>query len=115
MVVKVGRFGRFLACSGYPECNNSKPYKIGVACPKEGCNGEIIERKSRRGKVFYGCSNYPKCDFVSWNRPVNVTCPNCQAKYLEDRYTAKDGEHLYCPKCKSKYGKEDFTESSPAI
>lgn len=114
MIVKVGRFGRFLACSGYPECNNSKPYKIGVACPKEGCNGEIIERKSRRGKVFYGCSNYPKCDFVSWNKPVNITCPNCQAKYLEDRYTAKDGEHLYCPKCKSKYGKEDFTESSPA-
>ncbi|MBD3289177.1 type I DNA topoisomerase [candidate division KSB1 bacterium] len=114
MVVKVGRFGRFLACSGYPECKNSMPYKIGVACPREDCNGEIIERKSKRGKVFYGCSNFPKCDFVSWNRPVSVNCPNCQANYLEDRYTAKDGEHLYCTRCKSKYEKADFTETEPA-
>ena len=111
MVVKIGRYGKFLACSGYPECNNAKPFTIGVPCPKDGCDGEIIERRSRRGKTFYGCSNYPKCDFVSWNKPVDKKCPNCQAPYLEERYTQKDGEFLYCASCKTKYEKESSEES----
>jgi len=114
MIVKVGRFGRFLACSGYPDCNNAKPYTIGVSCPNEGCSGKIIERKSKRGKLFYGCSEYPRCDFVSWHRPVNSTCPTCQSPYLEERYTAKNGEYLYCSKCKSKYEKKEASEISAA-
>lgn len=77
MVVKVGRYGKFIACPGYPECKNIKKFvqEIGVTCPK--CGGSVIVRKSKRGRVFYGCSNYPDCDFVSWNEPVNEKCPQC--------------------------------------
>ncbi len=77
MVVKYGRYGRFIACSGYPECKTVKKIvnKIGVNCPK--CGGDVIVRKTKRGKPFYGCSNYPNCDFVSWNEPINERCPQC--------------------------------------
>ncbi|MGN1113134.1 MAG: type I DNA topoisomerase, partial [Acutalibacteraceae bacterium] len=77
MVVKVGRYGKFIACPGYPECKNIKKFvqETGVKCPK--CGGNVIVRKSKRGRVFYGCSNYPDCDFVSWNEPVNEKCPLC--------------------------------------
>lgn len=77
MVVKVGRYGKFIACPGYPECKNVKKFvqETGVKCPK--CGGNVIVRKSKRGRVFYGCSNYPDCDFVSWNEPVNEKCPLC--------------------------------------
>jgi DNA topoisomerase-1 len=78
MVIKRGRFGQFLACSRYPECKGSRPLlkKIGVACPKDG--GEIVEKRSRRGKIFYSCANYPNCDFTSWSRPLRQPCPNCE-------------------------------------
>lgn len=77
MVIKSGRFGKFIACPGYPECKNIKNIVIetGADCPK--CGGKVIEKKSRKGRVFYGCSNYPNCDFVSWNEPVNEKCPQC--------------------------------------
>jgi DNA topoisomerase I len=77
MVVKRGRFGQFLACTRYPECKGSRPIlkKVGVACPKDA--GEIVEKRSKRGRTFYGCSNYPNCDFTSWGRPLNQTCPSC--------------------------------------
>lgn len=83
MAIKHGRFGEFLACSGYPECKNTKPIinKIDVKCPK--CGGDIIVRKSRRGRVFYGCSNYPNCDFVSWDRPIERRCPECGSIMVE--------------------------------
>ncbi|RMF64342.1 MAG: type I DNA topoisomerase [Calditrichaeota bacterium] len=106
MVIKHGRFGRFLACSGYPECKNTKPLSIGVSCPVEGCSGVLVEKRSRRGRVFYGCSNYPDCKFATWNRPVNVRCQNCQNPYLELRATQAKGEYLFCPVCKSEYAKE---------
>lgn len=79
MVVKVGRYGKFIACPGYPECKNVKKFvqEIGVKCPK--CDGEVIVRKTKKGRIFYGCSNYPNCDFVSWNEPVNERCPQCGA------------------------------------
>lgn len=77
MVVKVGRYGKFIACPGYPECKNIKKFvqEIGVKCPK--CDGDVIVRKTKKGRIFYGCSNYPDCDFVSWNEPVNEKCPLC--------------------------------------
>lgn len=78
MVIKVGRYGKFIACPGYPECKNVKKYvqKIGVKCPK--CNdGDVIIKTTKRKTIFYGCSNYPKCNFVSWNEPVNERCPQC--------------------------------------
>lgn len=103
MVLKVGRYGRFLACSGYPDCKTSRPYPIGVACPLPTCNGKIIERRSKRGRTFYGCSSYPNCNFVSWSRPIAKPCPSCNNNYLEERYTQADGAHWRCPKCKEKF------------
>jgi DNA topoisomerase-1 len=77
MVIKTGRFGKFISCSGYPECKTTRPIlkDTGAKCPKDG--GMIVERKSRRGRTFYGCANYPKCDFVSWDRVVPEPCPVC--------------------------------------
>jgi DNA topoisomerase-1 len=77
MVVKRGRFGPFLACSRYPECKGSRPLlkKVGVACPKDA--GEIVEKRSKRGRTFYSCANYPDCDFTSWSRPQPTPCPSC--------------------------------------
>ena len=77
MVVKVGRYGKFIACPGYPECKNIKKYvkELGVKCPK--CGGDVIVKRTKKGKAFYGCSNYPSCDFVSWNEPVSERCPKC--------------------------------------
>ncbi|MBF6600855.1 MAG: type I DNA topoisomerase [Dehalococcoidia bacterium] len=77
MVVKRGRFGQFLACSRYPECKGSRPIlkKVGVVCPKD--TGEIVEKRSKRGRTFYGCANYPNCDFTSWTRPLKQPCPAC--------------------------------------
>jgi DNA topoisomerase-1 len=78
MVYKYGRFGRFLACPGYPECKNTKAIRKiwNVKCPKCG-EGEIIERKSKKGRVFFGCNRYPECDFLSWERPYQTACPQC--------------------------------------
>jgi DNA topoisomerase-1 len=79
MVIKTGRFGRFISCSGYPECKTTKPIlkETGAICPKDG--GKVVERKSRKGRTFFGCANYPKCDFVSWDRVVAEACPVCGA------------------------------------
>ncbi|MEA2584361.1 MAG: topoisomerase [Thermomicrobiales bacterium] len=96
MVIKLGRYGKFLACSGFPECRNSRPLleKIGVTCPtcKEG---EIVERRSKKGRTFYGCERYPTCDFVAWNKPVNVTCPRCGSYMVE---AGRRGQ-IRCPAC----------------
>ena len=84
MVIKYGRFGKFMACKNYPECKTTKPLinKIGVTCPK--CSkGDIILRKSKRGKMFYGCSNYPECDFVSWSKPTGDICDKCGSYMIE--------------------------------
>lgn len=97
MVIKYGPHGRFLACPGFPECKNTKPYleKIGVKCPK--CGDDIVIRKTGKGRVFYGCMNYPKCDFTSWQRPVDMKCPKC-GKYMVirgNRYVCSDNECGY--------------------
>jgi DNA topoisomerase-1 len=109
MVYKVGRFGRFLACSKYPECKNTRPIPLGVKCPKQDCDGDIIERRSKKGKLFYGCSNYPKCDFVSWNKPVNEACSACGNTYLFEKYTRAKGNFLQCPECKTIAASQEST------
>ncbi len=88
MVIKTGRYGRFLACPGYPECKNAKPLIVntGARCPV--CGGEIIERKSKKGHVFYGCGNWPKCNFMSWDAPAGENCPEC-GKALFKKKTGK--------------------------
>jgi DNA topoisomerase-1 len=77
LIVKWGRFGKFISCSNYPECKYTEPFleKIGVACPKDG--GDIVLRKTRKGRIFYGCENYPNCDFTSWKKPIKTSCPAC--------------------------------------
>ncbi len=77
MVVKVGRFGKFLACPGYPECKNTKPYVVDTDTPCPKCGGKVIEKRSKRGYKFYGCDRWPDCDFVTWDKPTNKTCPQC--------------------------------------
>ncbi|HEX9291124.1 MAG TPA: type I DNA topoisomerase [Anaeromyxobacteraceae bacterium] len=111
MVVKRGRFGRFLACSRYPECKTSKPISIGVSCPK-GCGGYISERRSKRGKTFYGCSSYPKCDFVTWDRPRNEACPTCGSTYLLEKFSKKTGPFVACPNKECDYRRQ--AEGAPA-
>ncbi len=97
MVIKLGRYGKFLACSGFPECRNSKPLlqRIGVECPT--CHqGEVVEKRSKKGRAFFGCERWPECDFTSWNRPVSQPCPSCGNPYLEA--IGRQGS-LKCPKC----------------
>ncbi len=94
LVVKHGRFGEFTACSNYPTCKYVKLKSTGVACPKDG--GDIVERKSRRGKVFFGCSNYPDCDFTLWDRPVGEKCPECGEGLLVEKITKRHGRQLIC-------------------
>jgi DNA topoisomerase-1 len=85
MVYKRSRFGRFIGCSGYPECKNIKPITMGIPCPQEGCGGELTERRSKRGRAYFGCSNFPTCRFVVWQRPVPNPCPKCGAPFLTQR------------------------------
>ncbi len=97
MVIRRGRFGEFLACSRYPECKTTSPMSLGVACPRPGCGGYLSEKRSRRGKTFFGCANYAKtkCDFVSWDRPLPRPCPKCGAAFIVQK-VSKTGSHLRC-------------------
>jgi DNA topoisomerase-1 len=94
LAVKDGRFGEFTACSSYPTCRYIKLKEVGVGCPK--CGGQIVERKSRRGKTFFGCNRYPECDFVTWYRPLAEKCPNCGKPYLLEKITKRDGVTHFC-------------------
>jgi DNA topoisomerase I len=96
LVIKHGRFGEFTACSAYPECKYIKKKTIGIACPRPNCKGELVEKKSRRGKVFYGCDQYPNCDFTAWNKPINKPCPQCGSGYLLEKTSKKQGTIHYC-------------------
>ena len=83
MVLKFGRYGKFEACSNFPECRNAKPHlvKLGIACPNDG--GELVERRTKKGRVFFGCANYPECEWSSWKRPLLAPCPNCQGLLVQ--------------------------------
>ncbi|MEQ6387815.1 type I DNA topoisomerase [Bacillaceae bacterium S4-13-58] len=101
MVFKMGRYGKFMACSNFPECRNTKPIlkEIGVKCPN--CkDGNIVERKSKKRRTFYGCDNFPECDFVSWDKPINRPCPKCQSLLVEKKL--KKGIQIQCTKCDYK-------------
>jgi DNA topoisomerase-1 len=103
MVVKQGKFGPFLACSGYPECkataslnSNGPGEDTGVKCPEKECDGHIVEKKSRRGKIFFSCNRYPNCKFATWDKPVAKECPDCGSKFLVEKSTKKAGKFLAC-------------------
>ncbi|EOU1126476.1 type I DNA topoisomerase [Clostridium perfringens] len=104
MVIKHGRFGDFLACPGYPECQNTKPIveEVDANCPL--CGGKILVKRSKKGNRFYGCSNYPECNFVSWYEPTNEKCPEC-GSYMVKRYSKSKGEYLQCSDKECKYEK----------
>jgi DNA topoisomerase-1 len=109
LAIKHGRFGEFTACSNYPSCKYIKLKSTGVRCGKEGCAGEIVERKSRRGKTFYGCSRYPDCDFVLWNKPLPDPCPLCGAPFTAMKTTKRTGTVRFCNNedCEFKEAVED--------
>lgn len=106
MIIKTGRFGRFLACGNYPDCKNTKPIPLGISCPED--DGDIVERRTRKGKIFYGCANYPDCKFAVWDKPVGIECPNCGADFLVEKHTKSKGEFLKCLNCKSEMDPESF-------
>jgi len=114
MVIKTGRFGRFMACSNYPTCKNAKPITLGITCPNEGCGGEIVERKSKGGRTFYGCSSYPKCDFASWDLPVKTACPICGHAFMILKVSKAKGEYLSCPKCRHRMAPQAAESKAPA-
>jgi DNA topoisomerase-1 len=115
LVVKQGRFGEFTACTNYPTCKYIKHKSTGVACPKDADKGgEVVERKSKRGKIFFGCSNYPDCDFVLWNRPVAETCPKCAAPYLIEKTTKRHGRQILCNNEDCDYARSEERPESAA-
>jgi len=101
MLVRFGRFGKFLGCSGYPECKTIqpmvKPNKLGIACP-ECKEGELLEKRTRRGKIFYSCNRYPNCKFASWDRPIPEPCPVCKAPFIVEKTTKRAGTVRRCLK-----------------
>jgi DNA topoisomerase-1 len=101
MVFKMGRYGKFMACSNFPDCRNTKPIvkEIGVTCPK--CKeGNIIERKSKKKRLFYGCDRFPECDFISWDKPIPRSCPKCEGHLVEKKL--KKGVQVQCTECDYK-------------
>jgi DNA topoisomerase-1 len=101
MVYKMGRYGKFMACSNFPDCRNTKAIvkDIGVKCPS--CKeGNIVERKSKKRRIFYGCDRYPECDFLSWDKPIARPCPKCSSMLVEKK--TKKGVHVECTSCDYK-------------
>jgi DNA topoisomerase-1 len=108
MVLKFGRYGKFEACSNFPECHNTKPHliKLGIACPNDG--GELVERRTKKGRIFYGCANYPECDWSSWKRPLPNPCPNCQGLLVQ-----KNRNWAQCTNCEEQFEINQLPEAKP--
>ena len=106
MVIKMGRYGKFLACPGFPECRNTKALveKIGVKCPECG-KGEIVVKRSKKGRIFYGCDQYPKCEFVSWNKPIEEKCPKCGSILTEMK--SRNKKTIKCSNSTCDYRREE--------
>jgi DNA topoisomerase-1 len=115
LVVKRGRFGRFLACSAYPGCNFTKAIGTGVKCPQPDCGGDLVEKRSRRGKTFYACSHYPKCTYALWNRPTATPCPECKAPFLVEKYDKRTGPKIVCMNKECGYEQEETSPLEPAV
>lgn len=111
MVYKMGRFGKFLACSGFPDCRNTKPIvkDTGVGCPKCG-KGQVVERRSKKGRLFYGCDRYPECDYVSWDKPVAKPCPDCGGLMVEKR--SRGNVQWHCTVCGHDESAPDDSEAA---
>ena len=108
LVVRYGRYGKFIGCSTYPECRYTEPWleKIGVTCPD--CGGDLVEKKTRRQRTFYGCATYPACEFTSWKRPMPLPCPNCGGLLVE-----QNKQHAQCTQCEERFLRDELPESPP--
>ncbi len=108
MVLKFGRYGKFEACSNFPECHNTKPHlvKLGIACPNDG--GELVERRTKKGRVFYGCANYPECEWSSWKKPLSNPCPNCRGLLVQ-----KNRQWAQCLACEEQFLLNDLSSTTP--
>ena len=113
MVIKTGRFGEFLACTRFPKCKHTRPVPLGITCPKCG-QGDIAERRTRKGRNFFGCTRYPDCDFSVWNRPVPVTCPSCGFVGMEEKQSKTMGASRKCLKCGHEMTVEAVEAGGPA-
>ncbi len=112
MVIRSGRYGKFLACSKYPECKNTKPLSTGIKCPKDG--GDIVERRSKKGKPFWSCSNYPECKFATWYKSVPKKCPRCNADFLLEKRDKEGQIILFCHKKECGYKETETALSEEA-
>ena len=111
LVVRMGRFGKFIGCSNFPECKYTEAWleKIGVSCPK--CEiGDLVERRTRKGRIFYGCSRYPECDFTSWKRPLAKPCPNCEGLLVAD-----NRKQASCTNCENTYDLEEVEATAEEL
>lgn len=111
LVKRFGRFGEFISCSNYPKCKYIKQESTGVSCPRPGCKGGLVVKKSRRGKIFYGCSQYPECEVVYWDKPVPEPCPKCQAPFLLEKTTKRQGTFRYCAREECGFRPENISPS----
>jgi DNA topoisomerase-1 len=107
LVIRWGRHGKFIGCSNFPACRYTEPWleKININCPQ--CNGELVERKTRKNRTFYGCLNYPECDFTSWKKPLKVTCPSCNGLLVYD-----NKNFASCIKCGEQFPLDAVSETN---
>jgi DNA topoisomerase-1 len=101
MIVRSGRYGEYIACVDYPSCPTVKSPQSDVHCPEEGCSGNLVPRRTRTGKTFWGCTNYPGCQYAVWDKPINKPCGNCNFPLLTEKVTKRDGTRHICPSCKT--------------
>jgi DNA topoisomerase-1 len=110
LVIRHGRYGKFIGCSNFPDCRHTEPWleKIGVTCPD--CDGSIVERRTRRGRLFYGCDNYPDCEFTSWKRPLEQACPLCEGLLVAD-----NRDYAKCISCETRFPHEEIMEQESSV
>jgi DNA topoisomerase-1 len=108
LVIRWGRYGKFISCSGFPDCRHTEAWleKIGVACPKDG--GDVVERKTRKNRIFYACSNYPNCDFTSWKKPIANPCPKCGGLLV-----IANKREVQCTSCEETFLADQLPEITP--
>lgn len=113
LVIKQGRFGPFAACSRYPECKYIKPKTVDVKCPEDG--GDLVEKRTRGRKIFYGCNNYPECKFAVWNKPIPTVCPSCNAKFMVEKFRKNGPPYLECNNKECKFQIEPDAQPEPVV